>query len=316
MLREITVNVANPPEDRWEIDGIAADQCRALANSYVTDLGLSDGDIEMLEQAASELIPDEYLRELRSFSQQIDVSFGHILTCNLYYDALKVAMGCTAFAIDTTQGPIHGRNLDWWTENNLLSSTTMIVRFKGAPAGDFTSIGWPGFNGVLSAFAPGRFTVTLNAVLSDDPFNLGIPIVYLLRQVFETAESYDEAVQMLSVTPIPCDCLLLVSGISNGQMSVIERTPSRHAIRRTTDGRIYVTNDYQLLNPSKREITTPLQATSCGRFNRISELLTTNPPKELKDCLSLLQDERVKMEITVQQMAFSAKRGDMLVNCT
>jgi len=50
-----------------------------------------------------------------------DVALG-----NCYYDALKVVLGCTAFAVDTGDEILHARNLDWWTENAALARYTTV----------------------------------------------------------------------------------------------------------------------------------------------------------------------------------------------
>jgi hypothetical protein len=85
---------------------------------------------------------------------------------NLYYDALKVVLGCTAFAVDAGEATLHARNLDWWTKNAALARYTTVCHFIGGAGGPFTTIGWPGFVGAFSGVAPGRFAITLNAVLS------------------------------------------------------------------------------------------------------------------------------------------------------
>jgi acid ceramidase len=96
--------------------------------------------------------------------------------------------------------------------------------------------------------APGRFAITLNAVLSDDPALLAEPIAFLIQHVLNSASDFTTAVTWLTETRIASDCLLLVTGINAGEMVVIERTLTRVAIRRAVNGIIAVTNDYRLLH--------------------------------------------------------------------
>src|SRR5207237_8286843 len=140
-----------------------------------------------------------------------------------YYDALKVVLGCTAFAIHVGDVILHARNLDWWTENAALTRYTTVSRFIGGPVGEFTTIGWPGFTGAFSGIAPGRFAVTLNAVLSDEPLQTASPVVFLLRQVLEEASDFQSALRILTETPLASDPLLLLTGTRQGEMVVIER---------------------------------------------------------------------------------------------
>jgi hypothetical protein len=51
------------------------------------------------------------------------------------------------------------RVLDWRQPG--LGRALIVVRQRGA-AGDFANLTWPGFVGVVTAMAPGRFAVALN----------------------------------------------------------------------------------------------------------------------------------------------------------
>ena len=130
-----------------------------------------------------------------------------------------MVLGCTAFAVNAGGSVLHGRNLDWWTQNAALAHYTAVTHFIGGPAGPFTTVGWPGFVGASSGVANGRFAVTLNAVLSLEPAQAATPVVLLLRTVLEEARTFDEAVATLSDALLPCDCLLLITGTRSGEMA-------------------------------------------------------------------------------------------------
>ena len=115
---------------------------------------------------------------------------------------------------------------------------------------------------------------------------------------------------MLSESPIPCDCLLLLTGTRAGELVVIERTPSRHSIRNGTAGHVCVTNGYQQLDLKAGDGASPLLATSCQRLNRIETLIDARRPKTPNECLLYLSDPEVRMRITVQQMVFRAATGE------
>jgi len=252
--------------------------------------------------------------EIDSVAAIIDRTPLQVLAANLYYDALKpVLMGCTAVAIDTPTGPMHARNLDWWTEERILATSTQIVEFEDGPLGPVKAISWPGFIGVLSGVAPGRFAVTLNAVLSDDPPGLAQPITFLLRNVLQTARTFHEAIQVLRDTPVASDSLLLVTGIRGGEMAVIERSPQRSAVRSAVDGILVVTNDYRALSASAAQHTTELGRTACSRFDSASELARRLRPRTVSECLPILQNHSVKMSITVQHMVLQASTGELVV---
>jgi len=308
--QKIIIDQSRPPSERWKLTKGQIGEVKELVATYVEDMGGVGQFGEEITGYAATQLDQQYYVELDSIANQCNLPLEEVLLTNLYYDLFKVVIGCTAFAIDTPNGPIHARNLDWWTKNNLLCSHTVITEYlPGENSYGFKTVGWPGYAAVLSGMAPNRFSVTLNAVLSDEPHGLNNSISFLLRTVLATARDYDTAVEVLSNAEIIPDCLLLVSGVSKGEMCVIERTPTKSAIRKPENGFIAVANDYQLINSDTSEVQSELQATSCGRFNKISELILSNQPDSVANCLDCLSDPDVIMGITVQQMVMSSAQG-------
>lgn len=129
------------------------------------------------------------------------------------------------------------RTLDWPTAG---LGANLVVTVQTAEAGEYYNITWPGFAGVLTAMAPGRFSAAIN----QPPLNLytpvmrldwaigrariwrrdGLPPVHLLRQVFERCRTYGEAKAMLSEAPLCAPAFFTLSGVSDGEGCVIERT--------------------------------------------------------------------------------------------
>lgn len=303
------IDLAAPPAERWQLSLGQRRQARSLLDMYQRELSRAGLEPRAVAGIARHLLGEDSWAELASLGVQMGVSTDAIALGNLYYDALKFAFGCTAFAIDTPTGPLHARNLDWWTDDRMLSHCSLLARFDNGAAGSFTTVGWPGFMGAFSGVAPGRFSISLNAVMSGEPGQLAIPIVLLIRQVLAEESTFEAAVRRLSETPIASDCLLLVCGPDQGQMAVIERTPRRSAIRRPEGPFLFATNDYLALPIGTGPFEGELQATSCGRLHRIAELLTLCPPEDARECLELLKDPQVQMGITVQQMVFDPRTG-------
>ena len=306
------IDLTLPAEQRWVLSNEQVDSATKMAAYYYQDLASATDMIDQIELIASQIIPADYLSELKSLAQTTDLPIGQIILCNSYYDLIKPLIGCTAFAFDGADGPVQARNLDWWTENNLLSDCSELFHFIGAPAGEFYAISWPGYIGVLSGIAPKRFAITLNAVISPDPFELAQPISMTLRRAFESCYTYTEAVTFLQKATLPADCLLLLSGPETGEYCVIERTPKRQATRRAENGLIAVTNGYRALDIETAGIENNLQATSDGRYERICDLNRT-PPTSLETCLGYLSDPAIFMNnMTVQQMAFCVSTGEIV----
>jgi acid ceramidase len=308
----LEVDLSLPPSERWVFSKPLRRGALALLDVYKRDLGISATQASFLIELARSVLPQEFNDEMLSVANDTGLSLEDVALGNLYYDALKVIWGCTAFAVDTPAGPLHGRNLDWWTSNGLLSTETLITRFRNGPVGPFMTVGWPGFVGALSGVAPGRFSLSLNSVISGDSPEVALPVVALLRLVLQEEPTFDAAVARLSETPIASDAIVMVVGTKEGEMVVVERTPLRHAIRRAVRGAIRATNDYRELVDVTEAKTGAMQQTSCDRFDRIGELLGV-PPASLEQCIAALADPGVKMGITVQQMAFHPASDGFLI---
>jgi acid ceramidase len=307
---EHVINLDLRPAKRWEFLADYKAELDELLTYYLNDLSGAELIFAGISAYKQQLIATDYLEEIDYIASISRFSGDQVLTANLYYDILKFYFGCTAFAVDTQKTIYHARNLDWHTENDLLSKHSRIFNFQRNGTTVFKTVGWLGFIGALSGNKPGAFSITLNAVLSNDPPQMATPISFLLRNILDSCPNFQEAQTSLENTVIVSDCLLLLSGIQPNEMVVIERTPTRFCTRLSTNGYIVVTNDYKLLT-NHIEGSSILQTTSCGRYNRAEELLAAQLPVHTKDCLAILQDHQVKMNITVQQMVFNNTTGEI-----
>ena len=148
--------------------------------------------------------------------------------------------GCTALAREQDGAPWLARTLDWPLPG--LGRHLEIVRMQGA-AGRFDNVTWPGYVGILTASAPGRFAASINQApmrrrtkrIKLRPLDIAmnamrtwrirhIPPDHLLREVFETARSFGEAKQRLETTPIARPVIYTLVGCERGERCVIERT--------------------------------------------------------------------------------------------
>jgi hypothetical protein len=144
---------------------------------------------------------------------------------------------CTALGREEDGVPWLARTLDWQFPG--LGRFVAVARLRG-PAGEYYSVTWPGYVGVLTALAPDRFAAAINQAplrrrTLDPrlrPFDLAanlvttlrhsraIPPDHLLRHVFETARDYAEARQMLQTTPVARPVIYTLVG----ERCIIERS--------------------------------------------------------------------------------------------
>src|SRR6185503_7089089 len=155
------------------------------------------------------------------------------------------------------------RTLDWPFPG--LGRYVELVRMKG-PAGEFINVTWPGYVGVLTALAPGRFGAAINqgpmrrrshsrwlrlyALAANAVSTLrharAIPPDQLLRQVFEQARSYEDARRMLETTPVARPVIYTLAGCRIGERCVIERTEDSFNTRTDEHG---AANDWLDVTP-------------------------------------------------------------------
>lgn len=307
---EHIINLDLPINERWAFLIDYKSEINELLQYYLNDFEGGEFIFESIGEYKKEIISKEYLEEVEYISSISNFTSDQVLIANLYYDVLKFYFGCTAFALKVNDNILHSRNLDWWTENNILSDYSKVFLYQKNGKTIYKTVGWVGFIGALSGTKPERFSLTLNAVLSNDNPEIALPVSFLLRDILSNANNFKEAKEMLEQTTIASDCLILLSGTKENEMVVIERTPKRYATRIAENGFITVTNDYKKLENSLKEESV-LQSTSCGRFNRTEELIKKKHPTNTQECFDILKDEKVMMGITVQQMVFNNNNGEI-----
>jgi len=292
-------------------------------------LGLTGGDVAPMLPHALEMLGDlrsQFGDEVRlEFAEHVDsvtggrfraeaeawagllgLSWQEVLLGNCAYDAAIRVFMCSGAAIETPDGPVLARNMDWWHERPLARGSVML---RYALANPFMTAGWIGSIGAVSGMSSRGFALAMNAVLCEEPLQPdGYPVLLFLRALLEDAGSYSEALDMLCAAPLASPCLVLLVGSSNEERVVVERTPRRHALRRGEPGKpLIVTNDYRAMHESvEAAMDRELYRTACGRYERLEAQLVSDEVDPSRDdaMLFALSDRGVRMDITAQQMVF------------
>lgn len=127
------------------------------------------------------------------------------------------------------------RTLDWPLKG--LGQSVVVARHE-TDAGEYYNVTWPGFVGVLTAMAPGRFAAAINQpparrVSGRLWFDWlihrrgvwrqsALPPSHLLRRVFDECRTYAEAKALLVETPLCIPAFFALAG-SDGDGCVVER---------------------------------------------------------------------------------------------
>lgn len=136
------------------------------------------------------------------------------------------------------------RTLDWPLDG--LGRAVVAARRAG-PAGRYIDVTWPGYSGVVTALAPGRFAAAVNQPpmrrFSPVPAldwmiertrlwrERALPPAHLLRRVFDSCASYAEAKWALVETRVCLPVFYTLAGTGAGEGCVIERTESAAWVR-------------------------------------------------------------------------------------
>ncbi|MBL8659593.1 MAG: hypothetical protein JNM75_07540 [Rhodospirillales bacterium] len=261
-------------EDRFTV-GQAGTRIGAGAADLLADIPLLDavkgGPLSLLERESERLMPlllaarrrygtvalrlgdratrhwlarsrNPYSRELAAVAARVGTPGALLL--NLSYEwACTSGVAADPAADPGTGGSRMLRTLDW-PMNEI--GRAVIVAAQDGGAGIYYTVTWPGYIGVLTAMAPGRFAIAINqppmrrhsgALWLDWVVNrtsvwrgLSLPPSHLARAVCDTAATYAEARRQLIETPLCIPAFYTLAGAAAGEGCVIERTESRAAV--------------------------------------------------------------------------------------
>lgn len=211
-----------------------------------------------LMDTATRAVPRPVLRTLDAISRrwlakwdnthltEIDAVAHRLGRPGAYFLSVQYEWACTCAVKPASdrQSALLVRVLDWRTPG--LGRHVMAARVAG-PTAHYVTFTWPGFSGVIQGVAKGRFAAALNQ--APMPVSAGLlPLdwavararlwrtpyataAHALREVFDHAQDYAEARNMLATLPVAAPAIFSLTGTTAGEMCVIERTETRASIR-------------------------------------------------------------------------------------
>ena len=228
----------------------------------------------------------EWLKKTNNpYRAEIDAIAHRLGIPGIYALNMCYEWGCTSGVYRKGNDMILTRVLDWPFPK---MGENIVVAHQRGKAGDFHNVTWPGVSGMFNGMAAGKFAASLNQApmqqhgltfVGDWSKNryqtwhsYAMPPAHLLRHVFETAGSYDEAKQLLTQTPIALPVIYTLSGISQGQACVIERTEHDAAIREISGDRVTASNQFETRLNNIGRGWLPREIDSAGRMRKSCEL--------------------------------------------
>jgi len=314
-----TVDLAAEPNCRW--DGVISQRragakrlmeaAWANASEQMPILSRLMGPASWLISLAHRVVGGLYREEMEAWAEAAGTPLARVVSLNLSYE---LSRGCTSVVKWCPGlGMVHVRHLDWPIDG--LGKHTIVVDFKNGPAGPFTAVTWPGYVGILSGVAKGRFAITLNSA----PHGPGLnprrwPPTVIIRRAFEECYDFDEAVEFITAHELLVNALITVSGPNRGQAVTIEALQGDHELRWMERGVLATANHFEceeLEHVNDEGIDDG--GDSILRSEAASSRARGKAVRKLSDGFALLNREPTLHAGTKQRMVLCAKGGDVLV---
>lgn len=340
VTKEYVIDLQQPEEERW---GEVIRKERTVAKTLAGHAAAS-----VLGYDATEASPPAWLRlalktfdsayrfsgglyqgELESWAEAMGCSAREPTLLNCQYELAQLAervgpnlpawlprllrLGCTSGAVALGKGRVvHVRNMDWPLRQ--MGKATRIFRFVEGGR-EFVTVGVPGMVGALSGMVPGEYSATINYAPPTSVPGFDFGPLFLLRRVFETCDTYEEACHALSHTRLSANVLFMVCS-AKGKARVIERTRKDFATLPMRGGTLSLANHYRSGKFSKEngkwcpEIVGHSDCRACTLKEGLKGL---GPRASLEQVAAALDQESVLNAETCQMMAFDPSRGETLV---
>jgi hypothetical protein len=212
--------------------------------------------LDRLSRATLERSRSPYVAEIAQIASALDFSGVWLLNASYQW-------ACTARACEQDGLPWLIRTLDWPFRG--LGRHIELAHMRGE-AGDFVSVTWPGYVGVLTAVGPRRFAAALNQAPmwrrtthrwlrpADYAANAvraaagagRLPPDQLLRHVFEVCCDFAAARRLLEAVPVARPAIYTLVGCASHERCVIERTETDFVTR---DDETCAANDWVPCRP-------------------------------------------------------------------
>jgi hypothetical protein len=240
----------------------------------------------------------------------------------------------TSVAPDSAGGQCMIRVLDWGMPG--LGRSALVARHRTAH-GPFYSATWPGYAGVLTAMAPGRFSAAINQAPKMPVIGFevldelvtryrvtrsrdAVPGTHLLRRTFERAPDYASAVAMLAdeSVALAMPTLFSLAGTEPGEGCVIEAFGRERRVHRSADaenGTLGVANQWlspELRGKARNHAVGTGAATSTAENNRIRRAAVARlQSRDFRGAQDL--PEPVLNSHTVMVVVANPRRGEMQI---
>ena len=335
----ITIDLDLPPDERWQ-EVPKSVRAAALRLAKKQAAMVPTGTSIFLRAATK--FGNPYRDDIDAWAELLGTDIGDLLIGNFSYELSmanhiysdlgvfgtimkNLGFACTSGAVWIEgEGMVHLRTLDW--EFPGLGKNTVVYHMINAPAGDFYNISFPGYVGVLTAVAPGRFSASINYATPVDFPSLDWPPSHLLRHIFETCADYEEALETLENTPTGSPALITLVGTEKNQAAIIECLGGENRSHPTSRNRpIAIANDFlsgelrdERCGLGPKDVAPHTKAPENNIFaderrNTMLRKLNSEEADSLSSAIKLLNSSPLRNSETKTQVAMCPRTGGLAV---
>ena len=250
-----------------------------------------------LAAAAQAFSPDPNASHMPTYQRVVFLHSVYDISLSFEHSPL---IGCSAFALGpgaTKDGhTIVGRAFDMEIGDVFdLDKVVDFVREDGRIP--YASVGWPGLSGVLTGMNLEGVMVLVNGARAGEPRTSGLPVVFSLREVLQSAHDTDEAAAILAKQEVMVSHIVFVAD-AKGKFAVVERAPGHAAFVRRSfadENRVGVTNHFEGdLKDDPKNIAVREHTTTLPRRARLDEMLSGVGPAsaDVRSALAMLRDHQ------------------------
>lgn len=327
--KEYTINLKLPESLRWE-EVIKHEKTNArkllkeAMGDSLSNLRFSKPLITSSFVLAYKILGGLYRGEIESWANAIGCTPGEMTLANCSYELSYLAddisiFGCSAgIKWVPLVGYVHVRNLDWPLRS--IGDNTRVFRFQHGKR-EFITIGANGHISVLSGMLPKKYSVTINWA----PSSKKLPLIggwgpsFLLRDVFETCDTFDEAVSYLQGTDLAQPVFFTVCGTKKGEACIIERQPQSYQTRWIDGDTLVQTNHF--VSKQFKKYNEPMYDSEDGGESQIDDSVLRHQSLQkqliaagtLMRAFKVLNHKGVLSEDSFQQMVFHPKSGEYAI---
>jgi len=264
---------------------------------------------------------EEYVAEIRCIAKHADQPLSHVMLGNLTYDLCQMAgiygLGCSSYSCNIDGAPTLVRNMDWvWPRST--GKHSRLIRFHRGKE-SYTSVSVLGCVGVVSAFSPGKWAVTINQAPMEGATSSYFqwPVLQRLRNVCDQMGTYRDVVAGLQEYETMTSFFAHVIGTRPSQHTVITGLGSDFR-RRSIKGETLVQTNHFIGHRDLEEHNGPErwedeegQEWVCDSQYRAKSLIRRlkTAPATLDDARRKICTSAITTEDTMQQVVFQPASG-------